>query len=91
LSTQTCTYVAGAVLPVAGAAAEQEMARPREAGELLDVDVNKLAGACSLMAVGRIEGLEARALAEPDPLQNRGDGRHRHHQRLRDLGLPSLR
>src|SRR3712207_7818145 len=42
------------------------VAGPAKAGELLDVDVEQLAGAGALVAVGWLERLEARALAEPD-------------------------
>jgi hypothetical protein len=41
------------------------MAGTVEAGELLDVDVQELAGACALIALGRLQRLEPRALASP--------------------------
>ena len=46
--------------------------------ELLDVDVDQLARARALVAVGRLGRLEAAALAEADPLQPPRDGRERH-------------
>jgi hypothetical protein len=62
------------------------MAGTVEAGQLLDVDVEELARARVLVAVRRLERLEPRALAEADPLQDRGDGRERHRQDRGDLG-----
>ena len=42
---------------------------PLDAAELLDVDVDQLAGPRALVAVGRLGRLQPRALAQPDPLQ----------------------
>jgi hypothetical protein len=66
--------VAGGGLEPPATAAEHPMAGTAEAGELLDVDLEQLAGARALVPVGRLERLEARALAEPDSLQNCRDG-----------------
>jgi hypothetical protein len=41
----------------------------RDPPELLDVDVHELTRMAALVAVGRLGRVEARALAEPDPLQ----------------------
>jgi hypothetical protein len=48
--------------PVAGAT-------DRDAGELLEVDMDQLVGMAALVAVGRLGRFQPRALAEPDPLQ----------------------
>ena len=39
----------------------------------------------ALVAVGRLERLQSRALAKPEPRQHRGDRRERHRQQLGDL------
>jgi hypothetical protein len=44
------------------------------AAEPLDIDVDQLAGAALLIAADRLLGLQAGELAQPDPLQDRGDG-----------------
>jgi hypothetical protein len=54
--------------------------------ELLDVDVDELAGALSLVAVRRLGRLESREPSEADPPQPPRDGRERHLQALGDLG-----
>src|ERR671929_200054 len=41
-----------------------------DAPELLDVDVDQLAGMAALVAVGRLGRLEPRELAQPDPGQD---------------------
>ena len=53
--------------------------------QLLDVDVDQLSGALSLVAVGRLGWLQAAALAEADPRQPPRDGRERHAEHLGDL------
>jgi hypothetical protein len=53
--------------------------------ELLDVDVDELARAHALVALGRLEP-EAAEPAHPDPRQDPGDGRLSHPQHLGDLG-----
>jgi hypothetical protein len=50
------------------AAADRSFAGGGEAAELLDVDVDELAGTLALVAVGRLRRLETAALAETDPL-----------------------
>ena len=63
--------------PVPGAAANTP--------ELLDVDVDQLAGLAALVAVGRLKRLQSRELAQPDPGEHRRDGRERHAQAKRNL------
>src|SRR4051794_7731203 len=53
--------------------------------ELLDVDMDELAWALALVALGGLEA-EAAQLAHPDPRQDPGNGRRRHLQDLGDLG-----
>src|SRR5215207_1636219 len=57
-----------------------------DAAQFLDVDVHELAGMASLVAVGRLGRLEARALAEPETLEPQRHRREREHEDLRDLG-----
>src|SRR5688500_2008135 len=61
------------------------MAGPQDAAELLDVDVDQLAGPLALVSVGRLERLQPGEPAEPDPGQDPLHGRERHAQALRDL------
>jgi len=56
-----------------------------DAAELLDVDVDQLAGTPTLIAVGRLGRLQPRELAQPDAQQHRRDRRQRHPQTERDL------
>ena len=63
------------------------VAGPADPAELLDVDVDELAGPGPLVAVGRLVRLQPRQLSEPVPGQYGADGRERHPQRLGDLGL----
>jgi len=53
--------------------------------ELLDVNVDELARPLLLVAVGRLERLQPRELAEPDPGQDPRNRRGWHSQRLGDL------
>src|SRR5207244_2411896 len=71
---------------LAGALTGNAVADTTDAAELLDIDVQQLAGTAALEAVGGLGRLEPGALAEPDPAQHRRDGRQRHRQHLRDLG-----
>jgi hypothetical protein len=57
----------------------------RDAPELFDVDVQQLAGVAALVAVGRLEWLEARELAQADALEDSRDRRQCHAQALGDL------
>jgi hypothetical protein len=52
--------------------------------ELLDVDVDELAGTLALVALGRLEPQPAE-LAHPDPSQDPGDRGLRHREGLGDL------
>jgi hypothetical protein len=61
------------------------VARASDAGELLDIDVQKLTGMAPLVAVSRLVGIEARSFAQPSPAQYDTDRRHRHCQALADL------
>jgi hypothetical protein len=65
--------------PVAGAT-------QRDPRELLDVDVDELAGMAPLIPVRWLERLQPGAFAEPDPLQPQRDRRERQPQHLGDLG-----
>ena len=56
-----------------------------DAAELLDVDMQQLAGLTALVAIRWLGRLEPRELAQPDPQQDRRDGRERHRQAERDL------
>jgi hypothetical protein len=58
----------------------------RNPRELLDVDVQQLAGVAALVAVGQLGRLEPAELAQPDAQQHRRDRRERHPQTQRDLG-----
>src|SRR3984885_1340699 len=53
--------------------------------ELLDVQVQELSRALSLIAVGWLRWCEPRALAQADPLQDGRDRRERHGEHLGDL------
>jgi hypothetical protein len=55
-----------------------------DAPELLDVDVNELAGALALITLGRLEPEPAQT-AHPDPGQDPRDRRDRHREQLGDL------
>jgi hypothetical protein len=54
--------------------------------QLLDVDVDQLAGIGPLVAVGRLRWLQATELAKADPVQHRRDRGARHLEQLGDLG-----
>jgi hypothetical protein len=62
---------AGAAFELAATVSGDAMAGSSAAdpGELLDVDVDQLAGSLALVAVGRLGRLQATALAQPDLLQ----------------------
>lgn len=74
--------VAAAGIPVPG----RPFSRCLEAAEFLDVDVDQLARAPALIAVRWLGRLEAAALAEPDPLQPKGNRGERQAERLGYLG-----
>jgi len=59
---------------------------PFDSHQLLDVDVDQLAGFGSFVAVGRLGRLQTAELAQADPAQDRRDGGGRHPQALGDLG-----
>ena len=63
-----------------------------EAGELLDVEVDELAGACALVAPHRLARLERRQAAQAEPGEMTGHGAARQVQTLGDLlaGHPVL-
>jgi hypothetical protein len=73
----SAVFAAAPRAPLACAAADHAMTGTSggDAAELLDVDVDKLARMATLVAVRRLEGVEARALAESDPPQPERDGR----------------
>jgi hypothetical protein len=50
--------------------------------ELLNIDVEQLARAFTLIAVDGLERLQPAALAKPDPQQHRRDGRELHREQL---------
>jgi hypothetical protein len=54
--------------------------------QLLDIDVNQLAGTGALIAVGRLRWLQPREFAQTDALKHRRDRGGRHAQAERDLG-----
>jgi hypothetical protein len=70
---------------LAGAVAGHAPARTVDATELLDVDVQQLAGVAALVAVGRLKRVKSAELAQADALEDRRDGRQRHAQALGDL------
>ena len=67
-----------------GAAAADAVADAADAAELLDVDVDQLAGPLALVADRLLEP-DSPQPADPEPRQDPGDGRERHLQRLGDL------
>src|SRR3989442_372726 len=56
-----------------------------DASELLDIDVDQLAGSLALVAPGWLE-TQASEPAHPDPREDSRDGGERHPDRLGDLG-----
>jgi hypothetical protein len=58
---------------------------PADPAEFLDVDLDELAGAATLLAGGRLGRLDLRQLAQPDAAQDYRDGRQRHRQAEGDL------
>jgi hypothetical protein len=60
------------------------VARHEDPAELLDVDVDQLAGPVALVALWRLDPDPAE-LAHPDPGEDARDGRERHPERLCDL------
>jgi hypothetical protein len=68
-----------------GATADAPSCSALDPGELLDVDVDKLAGPRPLVADRLLEA-EPAEFAHPDPGQDPGDRRERHPERLSDLG-----
>jgi hypothetical protein len=59
--------VAARIGEAVAAVAGHPMAAPQDAAELLDADVDQLAGPLALVSVGRLERLQPAELAEPDP------------------------
>ena len=83
----TLLAVDGCLMPARALAGDAVTGTARtDAAELLDVEVHELTGPPALVAVGRLGRLEPGALAEPDPLEHRRDGRARHPQDFGDLG-----
>jgi hypothetical protein len=74
------------VVAADGTGASEAVAGPGDPAELLDVDVDELAGAAALVAVGRLRRLQPREPPQPRSPEERADRRERHLQRLRDLG-----
>jgi hypothetical protein len=70
---------------LAGLAAADAMADLVDSTELLDVDVDQLAGALSLVAIRRFGRLEPAALPKADPQEHGRDGRKCHPEYLSDL------
>jgi hypothetical protein len=56
-----------------------------DAPELVDVDVDQLAGMAALVAVRRLRWLQPRQLAQPDPRQDARHRGERHREHLGDL------
>jgi hypothetical protein len=75
----------GASARVAAPARHPMSGAARDPAELLDVDVDQLARARALVALGRLEP-QAPELAHPDPRQHPRDRRERHPEHLGDLG-----
>ena len=62
----------------AAAVAVDAVPGPADPTQLLHVDMEELARPLPLIAVGRLRRLQAGEPAEPDPSQDRRDGRERH-------------
>jgi len=76
------TGVAGAV--ITGAAAGDAMTGRLEPAELLDVDMDELAGVASAVAIRRLDRIQARPAVQPETGQHRTHRRGRHPQLGRD-------
>ena len=86
LPTLGCAAPAGtAVCVLARALAGHAVPGAGDHAEPLDVDVDQLARACALVAICRLGRFEPAELAQPDPPQDRRDGRERHTETDRDL------
>jgi hypothetical protein len=75
---------AAVAVVLARAIAGDTVARACDAAQLLDVDVDELAGTGALVAESGLE-TEPTQAAQPDPGQDPGHGRQRHRERLGDL------
>jgi hypothetical protein len=62
------------------------MAGPADAPELLDVDVDQLAGHHAFVAVVGLRAAKTRQAPHSAALEDRGDGGMRHPERFGDLG-----
>src|SRR5436190_3954487 len=71
------------IAPVVAAAGDS-VTGPVDPTQLLDVDVEELAGACALVAPRLLEA-ESPQPTQPRPGQDPGDRRQRHRERFRDL------
>src|SRR5215470_1372836 len=64
--------------------APHAMPRPTEPAQLLDVEMDQLTRAATLVSVGWLGRLEARQPMQPEPLEDRTHGRDRHPELRRD-------
>ena len=78
---------AGALAAVAAGAATEDSVpgAATDPAQFLDVDVDQLAGPLALVAVGRLDRLKPRELAQADAGQHGRDRGKRHRQTQRDL------
>src|SRR6266478_5437487 len=74
-----------AAVALAGAVAGDAVADAVEASELLDVDVDHLAGVLALIAADRLDRVKRLQLVQPKPFENPADGGRRDAGRLGDL------
>src|SRR5207249_2371645 len=71
LPAELARPAAAAALVLALAVADHAMTRAADPTELLDVEVQQLAGPLALVAVRRLELIELAELPEPGPAQHR--------------------
>lgn len=85
--------LAGVAAELAAAMTGRPMARATRADppELLDVDVDQLAGMAALIAVGRLWWLEARTFAKTNPLKPARHGGERELEDLSAISAPVIR
>src|SRR5713101_1273823 len=74
-----------AAVALAGAVAGDAVADAVEASELLDVDVDHLAGVLALVAADRLDRVKRLQLVQPKPFENPADSGRRDASRLGDL------
>ncbi len=73
-------------IALAGPVACDAMPGSRETAELLDVDVDQLAGVCAFVAPHRLSRLQRRDAIEAEPTQHTVDGGGRHPEIARSAG-----